>query len=301
MLVKSYAAAVRGIDAIIVTVETVVEKGMQYCIVGLPDASVKESHERVRSAIKQSGYNIGRTNVVINMAPADVRKEGSAYDLPIAIAILVGSGVINAPELDKYMIMGELSLDGSLQPVRGILPMAIAARAAGFKGMLVPSANATEAAVVDNLEVYGMDNLREVADMLSGASAPRPTVVNTREEFAVAAGNFDFDFSEVKGQENVKRAFEVACAGGHNILLIGKVNDGQAAALDNAAVEPARSAGNHQNTLSGRKTQAWLSPYGGPPFPLTAPHGIARGHGRRRLQPHARRNIPCTQRHTLSR
>ena len=227
MLVKSYAAAVRGIDAIIVTVETVVEKGMQYCIVGLPDASVKESHERVRSAIKQSGYNIGRTNVVINMAPADVRKEGSAYDLPIAIAILVGSGVINAPELDKYMIMGELSLDGSLQPVRGILPMAIAARAAGFKGMLVPSANATEAAVVDNLEVYGMDNLREVADMLSGASAPRPTVVNTREEFAVAAGNFDFDFSEVKGQENVKRAFEVACAGGHNILLIGPPGSGK--------------------------------------------------------------------------
>ena len=227
MLVKSYAAAVRGIDAIIVTVETVVEKGMQYCIVGLPDASVKESHERVRSAIKQSGYNVGRTNVVINMAPADVRKEGSAYDLPIAIAILVGSGVINAPELDKYMIMGELSLDGSLQPVRGILPMAIAARAAGFKGMLVPSANATEAAVVDNLEVYGMDNLREVADMLSGASAPRPTVVNTREEFAVAAGNFDFDFSEVKGQENVKRAFEVACAGGHNILLIGPPGSGK--------------------------------------------------------------------------
>lgn len=227
MLVKSYAAAVRGIDAIIVTVETVVEKGMQYCIVGLPDASVKESHERVRSAIKQSGYNVGRTNVVINMAPADVRKEGSAYDLPIAIAILVGSGVINAPDLDKYMIMGELSLDGSLQPVRGILPMAIAARAAGFKGMLVPSANATEAAVVDNLEVYGMDNLREVADMLSGASAPRPTVVNTREEFAVAAGNFDFDFSEVKGQENVKRAFEVACAGGHNILLIGPPGSGK--------------------------------------------------------------------------
>ena len=227
MLVKSYAAAVRGIDAIIVTVETVVEKGMQYCIVGLPDASVKESHERVRSAIKQSGYNVGRTNVVINMAPADVRKEGSAYDLPIAIAILVGSGVINAPELDKYMIMGELSLDGSLQPVRGILPMAIAARAAGFKGMLVPSANATEAAVVDNLEVYGMDNLRGVADMLSGASAPRPTVVNTREEFAVAAGNFDFDFSEVKGQENVKRAFEVACAGGHNILLIGPPGSGK--------------------------------------------------------------------------
>jgi len=160
MLVKSYAAAVKGIDAIIVTVETVVDRGMQYCIVGLPDAAVKESQERVRSAITQSGYNIGRAKVVINMAPADVKKEGSSYDLPIAVAILVGAGAIKAPELDKYMIMGELSLDGSLQPVRGVLPMAIAARAAGFKGMVVPRANATEAAVVNNLEVYGLDSLR---------------------------------------------------------------------------------------------------------------------------------------------
>ncbi|MDE5684327.1 MAG: YifB family Mg chelatase-like AAA ATPase, partial [Muribaculaceae bacterium] len=227
MLVKSYAAAVKGIDAIIVTVETVVDRGMQYCIVGLPDAAVKESQERVRSAITQSGYNIGRAKVVINMAPADVKKEGSSYDLPIAVAILVGAGAIKAPELDRYMIMGELSLDGSLQPVRGVLPMAIAARAAGFKGMIVPRANATEAAVVNNLEVYGLDCLREVIDLLSGASVPEPVVVDTRAEFAAALGNFDYDFSEVKGQENVKRAFEVACAGGHNILLVGPPGSGK--------------------------------------------------------------------------
>lgn len=227
MLVKSYAAAVKGIDAIIVTVETVVERGMQYCIVGLPDTAVKESQERVRSAIVQSGYNIGRAKVTINMAPADVKKEGAAYDLPIAVATLVGAGAIKAPELDRYMIMGELSLDGSLQPVRGVLPMAIAARAAGFRGFIVPRANATEAAVVNNLEIYGLDNLRQVVDFLSGASAPEPTVVDTRAEFAAALSNFDCDFNEVKGQENVKRAFEVACAGGHNILLVGPPGSGK--------------------------------------------------------------------------
>lgn len=227
MLVKSYAAAVKGIDAIIVTVETVVERGMQYCIVGLPDTAVKESQERVRSAIVQSGYNIGRAKVTINMAPADVKKEGAAYDLPIAVATLVGAGAIKAPELDRYMIMGELSLDGSLQPVRGVLPMAIAARAAGFKGFIVPRANASEAAVVNRLEVYGLDNLREVVDLLSGAAVPEPTVVDTRAEFAAALSSFDCDFNEVKGQENVKRAFEVACAGGHNILLVGPPGSGK--------------------------------------------------------------------------
>ena len=218
----------QGIDALIVTIEVAAEKGVSFALVGMADTAVRESHERVVSALTQSGYSWPRRRTVVNLSPADVRKEGAAYDLPIALGILAASEQIKCIHpLESYMIMGELSLDGSLQPVRGILPMAIAARAAGFKGMLVPSANATEAAVVDNLEVYGMDNLREVADMLSGASAPRPTVVNTREEFAVAAGNFDFDFSEVKGQENVKRAFEVACAGGHNILLIGPPGSGK--------------------------------------------------------------------------
>ncbi|MDE6467816.1 MAG: ATP-binding protein, partial [Muribaculaceae bacterium] len=227
MLVKTYAAAVQGIDAIVVTVETVVSNGMQFCIVGLPDTAVKESHERVRAAIVQSGFKLPRMSAVINMAPADVRKEGAAYDLPIAIALLQGCGVIQAPELESYMIMGELSLDGSIKPVKGILPMAIEARARGFKGIIVPAANATEAAVVNRLEVYGADTLAQVADFLQGKTPIERTVVDTRADFAAAAGVFDCDFSEVKGQENVKRAFEVACAGGHNILLVGPPGSGK--------------------------------------------------------------------------
>lgn len=227
MLVKTYAAAVYGIDALVVTVETVVSRGIHYTIVGLPDTAVKESHERVKAAIQQSGYSVPRSSVVINMAPADVRKEGAAYDLPIALAVLVGSEQIKAPEIERYMIMGELSLDGSLQPIKGVLPMAIAARAKGFKGIIIPEANATEAAVVNNLEVYGMSNLRQVVDFLQGTLAVEPTVVDTRAEFARAAAVSSIDFDQVKGQENVKRAFEVACAGGHNILLIGPPGAGK--------------------------------------------------------------------------
>lgn len=227
MLVKTYSGAVIGIDALTVTIEVSVSRGVQFCIVGLPDTAVKESHQRVISAIQQTGFAIPRSGVVVNMAPADVKKEGAAYDLPIAIALMTGTQLIQTPDLDKYLLLGELSLDGTLRPVNGVLPMAIEARRQGFRGIIVPAENATEAAVVNNLDVYGMHSLREVVDFLTGAASPEPTQFDTRAEFARSQELFDFDFSEVKGQEGVKRAFEVACAGGHNILLVGPPGSGK--------------------------------------------------------------------------
>lgn len=228
MLVKIPAAAVTGIDAIPVNVEVAVSNGISFTMVGLPDTAVKEAYQRVVSATLQSGYEFPRRNVVVNLSPADVRKEGSAYDLPIAIGILLGAETVRpAVDPSQFMLMGELSLDGTLLPIGGVLPMAIKARECGFRGMIVPKANATEAAVVNNLEVLGADNLRQVAEFFAGRAAIAPTVVNTREEFAAQSTVFDLDFSEVKGQENVKRAFEVACAGGHNILLIGPPGAGK--------------------------------------------------------------------------
>lgn len=228
MLVKIEGAAVQGIDAIVITVEVSVEIGASFTMVGLPDTAVKESLDRVRSAIKQSGYIFPHRSTIVNLSPADVRKEGAAYDLPIAIGILSAAELLRpVPKQGTYMMMGELSLDGSLLPVKGVLPMAIKARELGFKGMILPKANAVEAATVNNLEVYGAENLRQVVEFLTGAGALAPTVVNTREEFARASNVFEDDFSDVCGQENVKRAFEVACAGGHNILLVGPPGSGK--------------------------------------------------------------------------
>lgn len=228
MLIKTYGAAVHGIDALIITIEAMAEPGVQFSLVGMADTAVKESYQRVLSAITQSGYKWPRRRMVVNLSPADVRKEGAAYDLPIAVGVLAACEQIEpAIPLDSFMIMGELSLDGSILPIKGALPMAIKAREMGFRGMIVPVANATEAAVVNNLEVYGMATLREVIDFVSGRIAPAPVQVNTREEFARAADVFDCDFSEVKGQELVKRAFEVACAGGHNILMVGPPGAGK--------------------------------------------------------------------------
>ena len=227
MLVKTYGAAVYGIDAIIVTIEVSVEIGVSFNLVGLPDTAVKESYQRVVAAMRHSGRDFPRRSVLVNMSPADVKKEGAAYDLPIALGVLAASEQINGDRLSQYMIMGELSLDGSVLPIRGALPMAIKAREAGFKGMIVPKANVTEAAVVNNLDVYGVDNLTQVIDFFNGLLSVEPTVINTREEFSKGVAEFDFDFSEVKGQHLVKRAFEVACAGGHNILLVGAPGSGK--------------------------------------------------------------------------
>lgn len=227
MLVKTFGGALQGIDAIPVTIEATNDNGFGLTVVGLPDTVVKESQERVLSAIKQSGLEIPRRKIVINMSPADVKKEGASYDLPIALSVLAADEKISSERFARFVTMGELSLDGSLLPVKGILPMSIMARNNGFEGMIVPQENATEAAVVNRLNVYGVRNLREAIDFLNGEGNLQPTVVDTRAEFAAAEGVFEFDFSEVKGQENVKRAFEVACAGGHNILLVGPPGAGK--------------------------------------------------------------------------
>lgn len=227
MLVKTYGAAVHGIDALIITVEVAITKGFEFSMVGLPDAAVKESYERVMSAIGQSGFNPPHKQILVNMSPADVRKEGAAYDLPIAIGILAADGQIQCPLLGRYVIMGELGLDGTLLPIKGALPIAIKAREAGYDGLILPLANVSEAAVVNKLKVYGANNLSEVFHFLNGTANIEPTIVDTRAEFAKGADVFDVDFDEVKGQDLVKRAFEVACAGGHNILLVGPPGSGK--------------------------------------------------------------------------
>lgn len=227
MLVKSYAAAVQGISATIITIEVNCTKGIQFFLVGLPDVAVRESHERIISALQVSGYKFPRNRIVINMAPADIRKEGSSYDLPLAIGILAAAEEVDASRLDKFMMMGELSLDGSLQPIKGALPIAIKAREEGFKGFIVPKQNAREAAVVNELEVYGVSTIKEVIEFIAGKRQLEPTVVNTREEFYARQLQFDIDFSDVRGQENVKRAMEVAAAGGHNLILIGPPGSGK--------------------------------------------------------------------------
>lgn len=227
MLVKTYGSAVFGVNAATITIEVNVDKGAQLSIVGLPDAAVKEAQQRIKAALQNMEFQLPIRHITVNMAPADIRKEGTAYDLPLAIGMLAATEQVKSEGLEHFILMGELSLDGGLRPIKGVLPIAIQARKDGFKGMFVPSQNAREAAIVSDLDVYGVDNIRQVVDFLNGDEMPEKTVVNTREEFYTKMQSYSVDFADVKGQENIKRAFEIAAAGGHNIILIGPPGAGK--------------------------------------------------------------------------
>jgi len=227
MLVKVYGSAVFGIEATTITVEVNIDKGIGYHLVGLPDNAVRESSYRISAALKNNNYKLPGKKIIINMAPADIRKEGAAYDLTLAVGILAASNQIKSASINEYVIMGELSLDGSLQPVRGALPIAIKAREEGFKYLILPKGNAKEAAIVDNLEVLGVENILEVINHFNGDVKIKPTIVDTRAEFYKNIDFPEFDFADVKGQESIKRCMEIAAAGGHNIILIGPPGSGK--------------------------------------------------------------------------
>jgi magnesium chelatase family protein len=227
MLAKTFGSAVYGIEAITITIEVNISSGLNYFVVGLPDNAVKESMLRIESALNNSVFQMPRQRIIVNLAPADIRKEGSAYDLPIAIGVLNASGQFYSNRLDQYLILGELSLDGGVQPIKGALPIAIQGKRDGFKGLILPIENAREAAIVEDFEVYGVSNLAEVIGFFENTIELEQTLVNTKEEFSYKTNNYDSDFSDVRGQENIKRALEIAASGGHNVILIGPPGAGK--------------------------------------------------------------------------